>query len=61
MEGVGETETAIQYIFTRKSHFDAIFWLSADDKTFASIARHLGIEDESLSAVKGSRLGYPTP
>lgn len=54
MGGLGKTQLAIQYIFTRKEKFDAIFWLSADDKNtlaqnFARIACQLGIEDASDS------------
>ena len=50
MGGLGKTEIAVQYIHTRRKHFDAIFWLSADDKNslgakFAEIAHQLGIED----------------
>ena len=52
MGGIGKTQIAIQYIFTRRRYFDAIFWLHAGDKNslaagFASIARQLGIEEES--------------
>lgn len=54
MGGLGKTQLAIEYIFTRKEKFDAIFWLSADDKNtlaenFARIACQLGIEDASDS------------
>ncbi|KAG8529128.1 uncharacterized protein KY384_005763 [Bacidia gigantensis] len=50
MGGLGKTQIAMQYIFTRQTRFDAIFWLSADDKNtlgvnFASIAQQLGLED----------------
>ena len=50
MGGLGKTQIAMQYILTRQSHFDAIFWLPADDKNtlgenFASIAQLLGLED----------------
>lgn len=50
MGGLGKSQIAMQYIFTRQSHFDAIFWLSADDKNtlgenFANIAQQLGLED----------------
>lgn len=52
MGGLGKTQIAAQYVFTRQEHFDAIFWLSADDKTalgesFASIAQRLGLEDDT--------------
>ena len=51
MGGLGKTQIAVQYVYTRRTYFDAIFWLSADDKTelsqrFASIATQLGIEDD---------------
>ena len=50
MGGLGKTQIAMQYIFTRQRHFDAVFWLPADDKntlgeSFASIAQRLGLED----------------
>ena len=50
MGGLGKTQIAMQYVFTRQRHFDAIFWLPADDKntlgeSFASIAQRLGLED----------------
>jgi hypothetical protein len=28
--GVGKTLAAVQYIYTHKEHYDAIFWLQAD-------------------------------
>lgn len=54
MGGLGKTQIAIQYIYTRRTHFDAIFWLTADDKTalgenFATLAGQLGIEDPNDS------------
>ncbi|KAI0396025.1 hypothetical protein F5Y17DRAFT_465366 [Xylariaceae sp. FL0594] len=51
--GMGKTKLAVQYAYTRKGHFDAIFWLCADDRNilasnFAQIAQKLGLEDDSL-------------
>lgn len=48
--GIGKTEIAIEYTFSRKPQFDAIFWVNADtaQKTAAGlseIARELGLED----------------
>lgn len=60
--GMGKTEVAVQYAFTRKQHFEAIFWLSADDANilageFARIAHQLRLEDASqaqdLTASRG--------
>lgn len=33
MRGVGKTQIAIQFALTRKDHFDAVFWIQADDLT----------------------------
>jgi len=51
MGGVGKTELAIEYAYSRQSKFDAIFWVTADDKNilteeFARIAVDLGLKDE---------------
>ncbi|KAF4992470.1 hypothetical protein FGRMN_7141 [Fusarium graminum] len=48
--GIGKTELAIQYAHTRKSEFEAIFWLKADDRSvlasdFAAISVQLGLEE----------------
>jgi hypothetical protein len=48
--GLGKTQTAVEYVHTRKLSFTAVFWLVADDKeilaqNFASIAQQLGLED----------------
>ena len=50
--GMGKTQIALEYAFSRQSKFDAIFWVQADTKTsiaerFATIAMSLGIADES--------------
>ena len=49
MGGMGKTQVAVQYVFTRKYHFEAIFWLHAGDASvlaecFAKIAQDLGLE-----------------
>lgn len=49
MGGIGKTDVAVQYVFTRKTIFEAIFWLHADDsnilaENFARIAQDLGLE-----------------
>ncbi|KAJ3541339.1 hypothetical protein NM208_g4656 [Fusarium decemcellulare] len=48
--GMGKTETAIEYAFTRRDAFDAIFWVHAEDESsietgIAKIAVRLGIQD----------------
>jgi NB-ARC domain len=48
--GMGKSEVAVEYAFTRKQHFEAIFWLNADDANilagdFAGIAHELGLEN----------------
>ncbi|KAI1456285.1 P-loop containing nucleoside triphosphate hydrolase protein [Annulohypoxylon moriforme] len=50
MGGLGKTEIAIEYIHSRKSFFDAIFWVRAEDSSklesdIAQIAVRLGIQD----------------
>lgn len=46
--GVGKSQAATEFVFSRKHHFDAIFWLHAADglvlaNEFAQIASHLGL------------------
>ncbi|KAJ4308103.1 hypothetical protein N0V84_012298 [Fusarium piperis] len=58
--GIGKTELAIQYAHTRKQHFEAIFWLSADDSkilasNFANLAVQLGLEDDDSLDITASR------
>ena len=53
MGGLGKTEIAIEYAFTRKDKFDAIFWIRADalsklESDFSRIATVLGLEDPSV-------------
>ncbi|KAI9733663.1 MAG: hypothetical protein M1834_003265 [Cirrosporium novae-zelandiae] len=50
MAGLGKTEIAIEYAFSRKDRFDAIFWVSADNleklgSDFSRIATVLDLED----------------
>lgn len=49
---LGKMQIEKEYVFNRMNHYDAIFWLAADDKTglvknFASLATQLGLEDGS--------------
>ncbi|OIW26047.1 hypothetical protein CONLIGDRAFT_717687 [Coniochaeta ligniaria NRRL 30616] len=51
MPGLGKTEVAMQYAFTRQNSFDAIFWIRADEDAtlesdFCRIAATLGLETE---------------
>ncbi|KAJ5363978.1 uncharacterized protein N7496_009691 [Penicillium cataractarum] len=50
MHGLGKTEIAIEYAFTREARFDAVLWIRADDSSklesdIAQIAIRLGIQD----------------
>jgi hypothetical protein len=50
MGGLGKTETAIEYAYSRRDKFDAIFWVRAEDSSkletdIAQIAVRLGIQD----------------
>ena len=52
MPGLGKTELAIQFMFTRKSYYQGIFWVRAESASkleadFATIAKILGLEDPS--------------
>lgn len=52
MGGIGKTQIAVEYAYSRKSKYDAIFFITADGKTvlaeeFARIAVQLGLEDQS--------------
>ncbi|KAL9628452.1 MAG: hypothetical protein Q9164_007271 [Protoblastenia rupestris] len=51
MGGLGKTQIAIEYLFSRAKYFDTVVWLPADDKTIlaqnmARIAIDLGLESE---------------
>lgn len=57
--GMGKTELAVEYAYSRKDKFEAIFWLVADDtqilaSNVAQIAQWLGLEDDS-SDIAASR------
>lgn len=48
--GVGKTQIAIEYAFSRRDQYDAIFWIEADENTkladgFGNIATQLGFND----------------
>lgn len=48
--GVGKTQVAIEYAFSRRDKFDAVFWIDSDQPTqlsegFSLIAAHLGHTD----------------
>lgn len=50
MGGIGKTETAIEYAYSRQGSFDAVFWIRAEDPSklesdIAQIAVRLGIQD----------------
>ncbi|KAI0120070.1 P-loop containing nucleoside triphosphate hydrolase protein [Nemania sp. FL0031] len=52
MGGIGKTQIAVEYAYSRRPEFDAIFFITADGKAvlseeFAQIAQQLGLEDES--------------
>jgi hypothetical protein len=54
MGGIGKTELAIQYVFTRQNKFDAIFWIYADTvrklaTAFNEIAQELGLASKGNS------------
>ncbi|KAL4939103.1 hypothetical protein BDV06DRAFT_42105 [Aspergillus oleicola] len=63
--GMGKTELAVEYAYTRREYFEAIFWLSADDggilaANFAKIAQQLGLEDDTqdLAASRDIVMGW---
>jgi hypothetical protein len=50
MGGLGKTEVAIEYIFSTKVKFDAIFWVTADtihklNMGLSQVSRVLDLED----------------
>ncbi|UPK93796.1 hypothetical protein LCI18_004731 [Fusarium solani-melongenae] len=58
--GIGKTELVLQYAHTRKRHFEAIFWVSANDSkilasSFANMAVQLGLDDEDSGDVMAKR------
>jgi hypothetical protein len=59
LAGMGETELAVEYAYSRKDNFEAVFWLGADDtqilaSNFTQITRQLGLED-GLADIAASR------
>ncbi|KAL8999385.1 MAG: hypothetical protein Q9188_005899 [Gyalolechia gomerana] len=55
MDGIGKTSIAREFAFSRKDHFDAVFWITADDAAglehdFAQIAFSLGLENPAGSS-----------
>lgn len=63
--GMGKTELAVEYAYSRRDKFDAVFWLSADDSkilasNFAQIAHRLGLEDHlsDLAAGRDVAMGW---
>ena len=59
--GIGNTQIAVEYMFTRQAQYDALFWLQADTPEklttrFSQIALSLGLEtNESLADPVASR------
>ncbi|KAF2802480.1 uncharacterized protein BDZ99DRAFT_527507 [Mytilinidion resinicola] len=52
MGGIGKTEVAMWYVFSRRTKFDAVFWINADTTEklslgFTEMSMALGLEDES--------------
>lgn len=52
MGGLGKTEIAVEWAYSRRDMFDAVFWIRADEQSkmesdFASIATSLGLDDTS--------------
>ncbi|KAK3947355.1 hypothetical protein QBC32DRAFT_224369 [Pseudoneurospora amorphoporcata] len=50
--GIGKTELAIEYAYSRRDRFEAIFWLRGEEtsvlaSSFSKIAVALGLEDDS--------------
>jgi len=55
--GIGKTQVAAEYVHTRKDHFDAIFWVYADQPTkiaegFSRIAIEMGLVSEDSADAK---------
>lgn len=66
MDGIGKTQIAVEYAYSRRPQFDAIFFVTVDGKAvlsedLARIDQQLGLEDEreannltvSIEIVKG--------
>ncbi len=72
MGGIGKTEIAIEYLYSRRSQFDDVFWIYADAKRklaaqFSTIAKELrieaasdGMDEESARDVVHEWLAAPT-
>lgn len=63
--GIGKTELAVEYAYSRQDQFEAIFWLGADKanilaSSFAQIAQTLGLEedDSDLAASRDIVMGW---
>ena len=63
--GIGKTELAVEYAYSRRPKFEAVFWLGADDakilaSDFSQIAQRLGLEDDSsdFAASRDIALGW---
>ncbi|KAM4057224.1 tetratricopeptide repeat domain-containing protein [Hirsutella rhossiliensis] len=63
--GIGKTQLAVEYAYSRRDKFEAIFWLSADEpdilaKHFAYITEALGLDDElsDLAACRDVAMGW---
>lgn len=59
--GVGKTQVAVSYMFSRKECFQAVFWLQADqrgklDDAFKKIATQLGLEVSDDAIVNKERV-----
>jgi len=59
--GVGKTQVAVSYMFSRKECFQAVFWLQADqscklDDAFKKIATQLGLEASDDTIVNRERV-----
>ena len=62
LAGMGKTMLAVEYAYSRRSQFEAIFWLNGSKlaSSFAQIARKLGLEDEysDLAASRDVAMGW---
>jgi hypothetical protein len=63
--GIGKTELAVEYAYSRRDKFEVVFWLGADDanilaSNFAQIAHQLALEDDisDLAAIRDVAMGW---